>query len=64
MTFDPIFPINPDRAVAPVEFRRLSAIEREEERQSRERKRQRQRKAENGPSDGSDDGRPKIDIRV
>ncbi len=59
---DWIHPIDPNRSVAPVEFRRLTPIEREEERQQRER--QRRRKAENGPSDGSDDGRPKIDIRV
>jgi hypothetical protein len=61
---DPIFPITPDRSVPPVELRRLSPIEREEERQRRERRRERRGKGENGPPDASGDGHPKIDVRV
>jgi len=59
---DWIAPIGPDRSVAPVEFRRLTPIEREEERQQRER--QRRRKAEERPKDAPEDGRPGIDVRV
>jgi hypothetical protein len=59
---DWIAPISPDRAVAPVEFRRLTPIEREEERQQRER--QRRRKAEERDRDAPEDGHSGIDVRV
>ena len=59
---DWIHPIGPDRAVAPVEFRRLTPIEREEERQQRERRRR--NKAEQDEKDGPDEGQFRIDVRV
>ena len=55
----PISPAN--RAVPPVELRRLTPHEREEDRQRRERRR---RKAEDAPKDAPDDGPPGIDVRV
>lgn len=59
---DWIHPINADRAVAPVEFRRLTKIEREEERQQRERRRR--NKAEQDEKDGPDGAQSRIDVRV
>ena len=59
---DWIAPISPDRSVAPVEFRRLTPIEREEERQQRERRRR--NKAEQDEKDGPEEGQFRIDVRV
>jgi len=51
-----------DRSVAPVEFRRLTPLEREEEREQRER--QRRRKASEREPDGPEEGHSGIDVRV
>ena len=50
-----------DRSVPPVELRRLTPHEREEDRQRRQRRR---RKAEDRPEDTPGDGKPGIDVRV
>jgi hypothetical protein len=56
-----IEPIRPDRSVPPVELKRLSPLEREQERRRREQERRRRRpKAEPPP----EDGRGGIDVRV
>jgi hypothetical protein len=56
-----IEPIGRDRTVPPVELRRLTPLEREEERKRRERERKRRRAAQKPPPA---DERPGIDIRV
>jgi hypothetical protein len=61
---DPIYPISPDRAVQPVELKRLSPLEREQERQRRERERQRRQTAPKPRENGSDEPNSGIDVRV
>jgi hypothetical protein len=62
---DPIPPIGrTDQRVQAVDLRRLTPLEREEERRRREQERKRRREAPEGPSEGPDDGRPGIDVRV
>jgi hypothetical protein len=59
-----IEPIGPDRTVPPVELRRLTPLEREEERERRERRRKRRQAAQQSPEERPEDGRPGIDVRV
>ena len=61
-----IEPIGRDRSVSPVEFRRLTPLERERERQRREKERERRRRQEgsNPPAERPEDGRQGIDVRV
>jgi hypothetical protein len=56
-----IEPIGPDRTVSPVEFKRLTPLEREEERQRREQQRKRRQAKQEPPPV---DDRPGIDIRA
>lgn len=59
-----IEPIGPERTVAPVEFKRLSPLEREEERKRRERERERRRRAQQTPQKPPEGGHSGIDVRV
>jgi hypothetical protein len=59
-----IEPIGPDRTVSPVELRRLTPLEREEERERRERRRKRRQGAQQPSQNPPEDGRPGIDVRV
>jgi hypothetical protein len=59
---DPLRPVSrPEPPVAPVELRRLTPLEREEERRRRERERERRRGARK-PPERTPDGR--LDIRA
>lgn len=59
-----IEPIGRDRSVTPVEFTRLTPLEREEERKRRERERERRRRGQQTPQRPPDEGRSGIDVRV
>lgn len=59
-----IEPIGRDRSVTPVEFTRLTPLEREEERKRRERERERRRRAQQTPQKPREDGHSGIDVRA
>jgi len=59
-----IEPIGRDRTVSPVELRRLTPLEREEERERRERRRKRRQGEQQPPQDPPEEGRSGIDVRV
>jgi hypothetical protein len=62
---DPIRPIGPpDRTVQPVELRRLTPLEREEEKERREQARKRREKARTRREGGEDGPSGGLDVRV